>query len=486
MNVIRKLFALVLLLALLFTHYSKSQITCYTVNPGAEINVGVTDSSKLSLFVIMAGDVLLSDPDYERMTNLFTLFNSDPGLRCRLSVYLVFVKIRRVGGACYFKDWRLNGKHPTGSFNLSEPYLILDTDSKPYKDCINSGVISGPDFFEMSCIGNDDCGLVNLLKFETLYTLLKVVGSSPCDTDFPTCEKELALATKRIQSLQDSCDAFKPAVSTGSDIFKKISVSGVPLSKFISKNEPEGLTFKDMNFSGFHFNFLVMPFSKLSHWGVTLNTGTQTIRGHVALSDQEIPYVDTLTVRYSDSDDDTYTRIVYASGLEEEFKIRYLCVAPLISWCPTKGNKIAFSIETGPSFSAVTKATYRSNGAKISFGGFYPQYPKADTMFSGMYDYYQDTSYTTQSQTLLVRSSWFSWVASAGFSVRLWRPDESKFASLWLDTGVRYITGVNLLFQPAGKHQFAPTPDQYNSLLYRSGKLNPTNISITTGISYQF
>lgn len=221
---------------------------------------------------------------------------------------------------------------------------------------------------------------------------------------------------------------------------------------------------------------------KSRHIGYSLGIGWINIRQTFEMNTGSNTLSDTLASTY-DQWGTPYQRISYANEISETAKIGLLGIDAGLNFTIPFGEKAYLSLNPGFRFSSVVSSKYQATDGTISFGGLYPQYDVADTMFSGQYDFYQDAPIDSKSRHLDVKDVAVSGFLSIDFG---YSPFPNK--RLFFTCGPHLEVGSNLLrpkSEIGDRSKLAANLGDYNSLLYRSESLRVSLWGVRLGIAYK-
>lgn len=243
--------------------------------------------------------------------------------------------------------------------------------------------------------------------------------------------------------------------------------------------------------SSFHLLYRNYPIGKNSRLGYAIGIGMRRSSTDISLSDEGMVLVDTLNGPNLDADGEDYTRIAYGEGLEESVVIRMLGFSLQASYLiPIPSNnkdksRANLALGAGLKLWGVRKGVFQSQAGTISYGGLYSQYP-GDTLFSGLYDFYQNRDIEGGEQELSTKGSVLNPFFSVDFGIFPFLDAEGPISKLQLSFGLSFESRKNLLSDQEVNNLLPAQPDQYSSLLYREGSYLLGGVEGGIGLLYRF
>ena len=194
--------------------------------------------------------------------------------------------------------------------------------------------------------------------------------------------------------------------------------------------------------------------------------------------------IDTLDKHATDKNGEDYMRIAIGSGLKENISIDYFSSSLNVSLKKSfnlQKLKSYISFNPGIKFSQITNSTYTATAGIISWCGYYPLYDENNFMFGEDYDFYKNDPVNETKQVLALKKSFLSAFASIDFGINGLK-NENWFFYL----GFYGEMSSNLVDKDHKDKMFPYYVGNYNSLLYRSEKLNINSFGLKYGITYSF
>jgi len=190
------------------------------------------------------------------------------------------------------------------------------------------------------------------------------------------------------------------------------------------------------------------------------------------------PISDTTQNYVYDPDGDTYRRVAYADNIEETVTMQTLNLIPHLS-LKFKGvnNKWFITADPGIKISNNISSTYQATQGEVSYGGLYKN--STDTMYMGLYDFYQNTKVYDKKQPLAVKNMYFSFYLPITYYKQI-----SKF---YIGLGLYYEIGIsNILNNKPNEQIISYNTNSYNSLLYRTNSVKISSFGVKISLSYKF
>jgi hypothetical protein len=226
---------------------------------------------------------------------------------------------------------------------------------------------------------------------------------------------------------------------------------------------------------GYNIWYNFYPF-KGAQW-LGMRVGLDYNEWRFTLKDQYIS--DTIYNPYYDKDGDMYYRVIYANNLSEEVFLQSINYSTGINFRFELSNKFQIVISPALKISHFFKAKYRFNEGNLTYGAIYPAY-SSDTIFSGVYDNYQNVTPPASFKNLKLLSTALSLDLSIYFS-------NEVVTNCWLSYGgfIGYgITNVQNHDVDDGIISFGP--NIVNSTLYRNSELKLNRYGFFLGLTYSF
>jgi len=310
--------------------------------------------------------------------------------------------------------------------------------------------------------------------------------------DLKEVNYEVKNQNKRINELQkmfldlNSKDslALNKSINRYLRIQNILALNGRPL--LIMGSAKEAISISRVALSSLALDYTYYPFIK-KYFGFSVGFDCAKING--LISQNNLYLIDTIDRSAFDSKD-YYTRISYGENIKEYFSIKTASISFGLNFNVFMGlnSKFGLTINPGIKISNVLTAKYNATAGLISWGGLYlnPKYENNDTSFSGQYEFYQNKPIYKEMKNLEVNNTFLSgFISIYGFYSPFKVTKNKELSKFYFNVGLTFEKSSNVLNNNKKESVLPYTIGDYNSLLYRSEKLNLNTFILKIGLSYK-
>lgn len=478
---------IVLIVLFLNTYYCKCQII-HNLDPVESINIPKSNDGKINTFIFFKKDNV--SPKVTKLKERLENINIDFS---NFSIHEIVMDMSQV--CVPGKYIILDGISLGDAYPAFDGYLILvNTDNPKYEKLLAKRV----DMVKSKNSIVNIRGKTSLKSFEDLEVFIKFI-TQDVDTNQYVKVSEFenfikydslkrinernrdSIAISSLKKIPETRKKFFLTLNYLPSILNQVSESGL---------KPNNIEMANINLSATQLHlsyFLKSNFIGGFEFGLGLGISYSTYSAQLRSKNSE-GIIDTLDIHAIDKDGDEYKKIAIGKDLNENIYIDYLSSS--INLCLKKsfylrnGDKKLngyLSINPGIKISQIINSTYNATQGTISWLGYYKKYNMYNTMFGNDYGFYNDVPVNQEKQVLELKKTFISPFVSLDFGIK-----GEKSENLYFYLSLFGEKSSNFLNDNRKKGFPSNNVSDYNSLLYRSDKLNINSFGLKCGLTFFF